>query len=796
MRIFLLLSFCFFVGFLSFGAHPSPDAYPIQAVPFDQVRIEDTFWKPRLDKNRDVTLPHLFGELVTHGTIDNFAIAGKSKTGVQQGVYPFNDSDLYKTLEAASYSLKTNPNPRLAAKMDSLIALIAKAQEPDGYLYTARTNNAPFLKSWANAERWKGEERSHELYNAGHLYEAAVANFKSTGKRDLLDIALKNADLVLANFGEDSRQVPPGHQEIELALPKLYEVTQNRKYLDEAQFLLDMRGNLADGRKSYGEYAQDHKPVTEQDEAVGHAVRAGYMCSSLLDVSAFNHDPKYAEASHRLWENVVSKKLYVTGGIGQTGQNEGFSSNYDLPNMSAYQETCSSISNIMWNHRLFLTYGDAKYLDILERTLYNAFLSGVGLSGDRFFYDNPLASNGQHERTPWFDCACCPPNVARFFAKFPELVYATRNNDLFVNLYVQNSANISLNNNSLKIKQETNYPWNGNIRLTLQQGAFDGNINLRLPAWSKPENNAVPSDLYRFSSRTQASPTIRVNGKIVPIFENKGFAQINRSWKANDVIELTLPMPVRRIEANEQVVQDHGRIAVQRGAFVYALEGADNLQGEVHNVFIPNNASFTPETRPNLLGGIVALKTRGFATRFAANGRTMQQTPRPLVLVPYALWSHRGRSDMTVWIPTNAAATLPSNAPSVAQSSKSASSGGAGLEALNDEKTGANAFIWQKDATNPNKAWIEYQFGQIREVSQVEVYWLTAQGTADVPKSWRISANVNGKWSPVWSPAKYWGVEKNRFNKTYFETVRTDAIRLEADLPESTTSGVLEWRVR
>jgi len=406
--------------------------YPIQPVPFTKVHVTEGFWFDRMETNRTVTIPYSIKLLEETGRMKNFEIAAKRATGDFCSPYYFDDSDAYKVIEAASYSLMLKPDPELSAKLDKMIEVIGAAQEQDGYLYTPRTIGTKKFEKVTGDKRWLNEEGSHELYTVGHMYEAAVAHYLATGKKNFLDIALKSAELVNSVFGPGKLQLPTGHQEIEIGLVRLYRLTGEEKHLKLAKFFLDMRGNYVNGRKSWGEYNQDHKPVVKQDEAVGHAVRAAYMYTGMADVAALTGDKSYISALDKIWSNVVSKKLYLTGGIGASGSWEGFGPNYDLPNASGYNETCASIANVMWNHRMFLQKGDAKYLDILERTLYNALLSGIGLSGDLFFYPNVLESFGTHERSKWFSCACCPPNVARLIASLGNYVYASKENQIYV----------------------------------------------------------------------------------------------------------------------------------------------------------------------------------------------------------------------------------------------------------------------------------------------------------------------------------------------------------------------------
>src|SRR3989339_1657214 len=498
--------------------------YPIQPIPFTQVKVEKGFWFDRMETNRTVTIPYALKLCEETGRIKNFAIAGGSEKGDFCSKYYFDDSDVYKVIEGASYALMLKPDKKLEEQLDKIISLIASAQEKDGYLYTVRTMGSHKFERVTGPSRWLNEEGSHELYNVGHLYEAAVAHFMATKKKTLLNVALKSADLVCSVFGPGKISLPSGHQEIEIGLVKLYRVTGKEKYLKLAKFLLDMRGNYVNGRKSWGEYNQDHKPIIEQDEAVGHAVRAAYMYTGMADVAALTGDKSYISALDKIWSNVVSKKLYLTGGIGASGSWEGFGPNYDLPNASGYNETCASIANVMWNHRMFLQKGDAKYLDILERTLYNALLSGIGLSGDLFFYPNVLESFGTHERSKWFSCACCPPNVARLIASLGNYVYASKENQIYVNLFTSNKSEIELKEGLVTLQQETNYPWSGSVKITVTPQSENQNfvLKLRIPGWA--QNKAMPSDLYTFSDYPKEKVFLTINGKLTPLNLDKGFA--------------------------------------------------------------------------------------------------------------------------------------------------------------------------------------------------------------------------------------------------------------------------------
>jgi len=640
-------------------AAAGPD-YPIVPVPFTAVQLAPGFWQPRLETNRTVTVPFALQKCQDTGRIGNFAVAGKLQDGTFKGLR-YDDSDVYKTIEAAAYTLAQHPDPALAARLDGIIAKIAAAQEPDGYLYTLRTILGAAVPANAGAERWSNLRDSHELYNVGHLYEAAVAHFQATGKRTLLDVALKNADFLAATFGEGKRIAVPGHQEIELGLVKLYRATGRRAYLDLARFFLDLRGR-ADRRPLYvydwlqppynRYYAQDFAPVTEQTEAVGHAVRAGYMYAGMTDITALTGDAAYRRAVDALWQNVVGRKMYLTGGVGASESGEDFGENFDLPNATAYNETCAAIAQIFWHHRLFLLTGDGRYLDVLERILYNGFLSGISLSGDRFFYPNPLASDGRTAfneggatRVPWFQCACCPPNIARLMASLPGYVYAQAGRTVYVNQFINGTARLSMDGVALRLTQQSDYPWQGDIRIRVEPDAASTfTLRVRIPGWARHE--AIPGALYRFLDRRLDTVTLAVNGRPVPVKPERGFAVIERHWQPGDTVTLHLPLPVRPVGARDDVAADRGRVAFQRGPIVFCAEGADNA-GRVLDLAIPlrnePRADFDYTFRSDLLGGVGLLT--GSARRRGAEQRER------ITLVPYYAWSHRGAGEMTVWFP-------------------------------------------------------------------------------------------------------------------------------------------------
>ena len=518
---------------VAFAADGPKGGNPIKEVPFTQVHLSDNFWAPRIEVNRTVSIPSAFHQCEINGRFDNFALAGGLIKGEHKGDFSFDDTDPYKVIEGASYSLASHYDKKLDHYLDSVIHIISKAQEPDGYLTTCVTNQCTRLSGWWGTHRWE-KINSHELYNSGHLYEAAVAHYKATGKRSLLNVAIKNADLVCKTFGPNEGQIhrPSGHPIIEMALCKLYNVTGDEKYLQTARYFVEETGRCTDGHKP-SEYSQDHMPILQQDEIVGHAVRAGYLFSGVADVASLTHDAAYQEALARIWENMASKKLFVTGGIGSRPQGEGFGPNYELNNMTAYCETCAAIANVYWNYRMFLYSGDAKYADVYERALYNGVISGVSLSGDRFFYDNPLESMGQHNREAWFGCACCPGNITRFMASVPNYMYASQGKDIYVNLYIQGKADIHADGNNVSIEQATDYPWDGNVSLIVNpKGSKEFTLKLRIPEWV--QERPVPTDLYTYT--VPAKPyTVKVNGETVETASlDKGYLNIHRKWKKGD----------------------------------------------------------------------------------------------------------------------------------------------------------------------------------------------------------------------------------------------------------------------
>lgn len=632
--------------------------YPIQPVPFTQVEVTDDFWAPRIATNHQVTIPIAIQKSRETGRIDNFKIAGGLMEGEFKTLYTFDDSDIFKIIEGAAYSIQMFPDPALEASIDSLVTLIGLAQEEDGYLYTNRTIMGEKSHPWAGSKRWElVDDLSHELYNLGHFYEAATAWYQATGKREILDIAIKSADLVDRDFGPGKIENWPGHQEVEIGLVKLYRVTGEKRYLDLARFFLDVRGRGTGTPKTYN---QSHLPVTQQSEAVGHSVRAAYMWSGMADVAALTGDTAYVHAISRIWEDVVHKKLYITGGIGAEGGHEGFGGPYELPNARAYCETCAAIANVFWNHRMFLMTGESKYIDILERSLYNNVLSGVALSGDHFFYPNPLESHGQHARSEWFGCACCPSNICRFIPSMPGYIYAANEHDLYVNLYIPSQAALSLGDDSLRVEQTSRMPWEGHSSITLHTGKpVRARLHLRIPHWAT--SDAFPGDLYVYENSPAAEISIKVNGEPARYAIEGGYAVIDRKWKAGDVAEISLPWEVRKITAHPEIADNRGKMALQLGPLVYCSEFADQPDSTVMNLVMDKKSAPAFAWNETLPGPALMITVNGWAApspqengplkEGAAQAENQSRTPVEIMLIPYYEWSHRGKGEMAVWMP-------------------------------------------------------------------------------------------------------------------------------------------------
>lgn len=618
----------------------------LEPVNFSQVTITDSFWKPAMDQVATTTLQAcIFQTEVKTPRIRNFEKVARNQQEKHEGIF-YDDSDVFKALEAIAYSIKNHPDPNLEKKADEWIDKIAAAQLPDGYLNTYYTLGRL-------DQRWT-DMSMHEDYNGGHMIEAAVAYFNATGKRKLLDVSIRWADHFGSLFGPGKRDWVTGHQELELALVKLYKVTQSKKYLDLAKWLLEERGHKLAKGYTWTEwkdtaYAQDVVPVREQREITGHAVRAMYMYTGAADVAALTGDVGYLQAMNNVWEDVVYRNMYLTGGIGSSGNNEGFSIDYDLPNEQAYCETCASVGMVFWNQRMNLLTDDAKFIDILERSLYNGARDGLSLSGDRFFYGNPLASNGRHFRREWFGTACCPANIARLIASLGDYIYASSDRVVRVNLFVGSQAKIVVGKTHVDFSQTTQYPWEGRVVMNVnptKKTKFA--LQVRIPGWAQGE--AVPGGLYSFEDKSVKPFTLSVNGTSAKYTMEKGYAVIDREWKKGDVVELDIPMDVRRVVARTEVKQDDDRIALQRGPLVYCIEGADN-GGLAWNVIVPNDTKFTVQNRPDLLGGVTTIQFEAPTVQVASDGKSIKTENRSVTAIPYYSWCNRGQNPMQVWLP-------------------------------------------------------------------------------------------------------------------------------------------------
>ena len=823
---------------LSSGYAVAQKGYPITPVPFTQVKVTPgTFWGQRLQASREVTVPLAFSKCESEGRYKNFDNAAAhlkdpSKVFKVNGVgYSFDDTDPYKTLEGAAYILQTYPDKKLEAYCDSVIDIIAAAQEPDGYLYTARTQNPADPHHWAGDRRWvKEEDLSHELYNLGHMVEGAVAYWQATGKRKFLDIACRYADVACKEVGPNPGQmcVVPGHQIAEMAMARLYLATGQQRYLDFAKFLLDYRGKTT----IVHDYSQAHKPVIEQDEAVGHAVRASYMYAGMADVAALTGDENYIRAIDRIWDNIVTKKLYITGGIGATASGEAFGKNYELPNMSAYCETCAAIGNVYVNYRLFLLHGESKYYDVLERTLYNGLISGVSLDGGSFFYPNPLASMGQHQRQAWFGCACCPSNICRFIPSLPGYVYSlnpgpsrkekgVNSPAVYVNLFLSNTATLNLNGKKVTLSQQTNYPWDGDITINVDKtNAGQFAMKIRIPGWVKGQ--PVPSNLYEYTDGKRLGYTIKVNGTEVTnataVANSKlytlnstlspdGYFTIDRKWKKGDKVEIHFDMEPRTVRANQKVAADRGMVSIERGPLVYCAERPAN--GHTANNFDIMGALVNQMPRFNVGKGEIAgtqlltLTTDVQTLNFGKDGR-LQTADHQLTLIPYYAWCHRGSSRMLVWLPQDLNATTPTQPATLASESKiTTSSRVPALSSINDrlipkdenDRSVPYTHWWPKKAVTE---WLGYEFPQASTVKSCTVYWYDdgPWGGCRVPKSWRVLyQGDNGQWLPVEGADRY-PTQKGAACTVNFNPVKTKALRLEVTLPDDNATGLFEWIVK
>lgn len=797
MRIAFLTIIIFVV--FRMNAQTKNGGYPITPVPFTSVKVTDHFWKQRLKANREVTIPLAFKKCEESGRYENFIKAAHPNDTIKVGGLPFDDTDVYKIIEGASYSMQTYPDKKLNHYMDSILMIVAAAQEPDGYLYTSRTMNPKHPHNWAGSKRWeKVENLSHEFYNLGHMLEGAIAHYQATGKKTFLDIAIRYADCVEREIGNtaDKEMRVPGHQIAEMALAKLYVLTQNEKYLNLAKSFLDNRGYTS--RKDA--YSQAHKPVIEQDEAVGHAVRAAYMYSGMADVAALTGDTSYIHAIDKIWNNVVAKKIYITGGIGARHNGEAFGDNYELPNMSAYCETCAAIGNVYWNYRMFLLHGDSRYYDVLERTLYNGLISGVSLDGGSFFYPNPLESAGQHQRQSWFGCACCPSNIARFIPSLPGYIYAIKEKEVYINLFMSNTSDLKVDGKKLQIVQRTSYPLDGSIQIDiLPQQQQQLILKIRIPGWVR--NEVLPGNLYSYSDGKIVDYQVLLNGVPVDSRQEKGYLTIERIWKKGDNIKICFNMKPRIVKTLPEVKADCGRVAIEYGPLVYCAEWPDN-DFKISSICLPTRPDIKVVNRPELLYGINQLETK--AQTFVQDEKGfMQIKDVTLTLIPYYAWAHRGSGDMAVWFAQDINVIRPDKSAGVLKNTHIISSHkSASLGAINDclfpmdaDDRSVPYFQWwpKKGSTE----WIIYEFEKPRQLSASSVYWYDdgPWGGCRLPKNWKLYyKDMSGNWCPVINSIPY-PINKGARNKVFFESVITKALKLEVILPDNNSTGIYEWEI-
>jgi DUF1680 family protein len=785
MKRTLLFACMSAIGYSALAADaPRPKLRP---VPFTDVQIHDAFWAPRQETNRTASIPLNLEMLEKSGNIRNLELAAaRAKSGFTGPV--FMDSDVHKALEAASYALAIRPDPALEKRLDDIIAKLAAAQMEDGYLDTYYVVKEP-------GRRWTNLRDNHELYCAGHMIEAAVAHYKATGKKNFLDVATKLADHIDSVFGPEKRPGYCGHPEVELALVKLWKATGEKRYFELARFFIENRGRKFFATEHHtpldrydGTYWQDDVPIYDHRNIKGHAVRAAYLLSGATDVAAETQDPALLKMIDRVWRNTTQRNMYITGGIGPSASNEGFTHDYDLPNLTAYQETCASVALALWNHRLALLYGDARFADVFERSLYNGVLAGVSLDGKRFFYVNPLESRGRHHRSRWFACACCPPNVARTLASLGGYAYAVSDDGLWINLYIQGSASTSLHGRKVTLNVETNYPWDGKVTLRPQveeTARFD--LRLRVPGWCQ-------------------GPTVSVNGETQPApVLDRGYIVLIREWRDGDAVQLNLPMPVVRVAANPNVKADAGLLAIQRGPLVYCLEGCDQT-ADPSSIYLPRDAELKAEEHKDLLGGIVVVK--GFAESapdpewgkvlyeaIPASGRVAIQA------IPYFAWDNRKPGPMRVWIPMTPRTPTAGGLETRAKVSMSFVSGNCQPWGINDgleprssgEQPSALCHWWPHSGS---KEWVQYTWAQPVTLKGTSVYWFddSGRGACRLPASWQIEYRDGAEWKAVAS-AKDYPIAKDRWCAVEFTPVKTTALRLAVQLQNRWAAGVHEWKV-
>lgn len=787
--------------------------YPAQPATVDSVKIEGGFWGPRIDTNARVTLPNNLNFIERTGRVAAFDRAAGLETKAGDNAVSVVDSDVHKILEGAAYTLQLRPQDVDRDEITRQVNRVIAAQEHDGFL-------CPRVTLQGEEFRWENLRKSHVLYSAGHLFEAGVAWENATGKKDLLKASINFADLIDGRFGPQGVHETPGHQEIELALVRLYRATGEEKYLDLCRFFLEQRGHIHGGEERVhgdkpraADYNQDRVPLAEADHAVGHVVRAGYTYVAMADIAALQNHEGFRKALDRLWEDVVGSKLYITGSSA-TAQyyDEGFGDPYHLPNETAYCETCSTISNTLWSHRMALLHEDATYIDVLERALYNGVLSGISLSGDLYFYKNPLASRGGIKRSPSWNPACCQSNLVRTIPQIGTMAYATGPETAFVNLFVAGEAKLKLTKGTVGLKVATEYPWDGKVRITVENTLAESfTIAVRIPGWAT--ESPVPSTLYRFAKPAETTPSLKVAGVLLEkITTEKGYAHLTRAWKAGDVIELNLPMPVRRVLSDDQVKDNTGLVALQRGPIVYCIEATDHGDQRTNAVVLGDDVPLKSERREDLLGGLVVVTGEAAIASESAWGEPVALRPQKLLAIPYFAWANRKIGYMDIWLAREATQATPLPLTTAIQEAKmtDSSQSAGSFEALRDGRSGPKSDTRSTPhmiLTNQGKgtAWIQCEWKEPRELDRTSVYWAVDRRSQvywgprirgvdlTLPRSWKISYLDGDKWRNVETPDDF-TLRLDLPNEVRFLTIKTRALRLEIE-SASSPSAIQEWRV-
>lgn len=788
---------------------PPQNLHVLNALPLQQVRIHDSFWSPKLKLYREVTAPYCFGQfdIDRGGAINNFDRVRDGKTGSHAGPQWY-DGLIYEMIRGSADLIEQHRDSALETRIDGYIDRIAAAAEkdPDGYINTWTQLMEPGHRWGQNGGN---DVQQHDLYNAGALIEAGVHYYEATGKTKLLRTAVRMANLMASTMGPRPRKnIVPGHSLGEEALVGLYLLFKNHpdlakkldvpvekdRYLSLAQFWIEARGNH-EGRESFGAYAQDHSPVLEQQTPEGHAVRATLLYTGVAAAGVAANRPDYLEAAQRIWRNMTERRSYITGGVGAIAGYEGFGPDYLLPN-NGYLETCAAVGAGFFDHNMNLAYGDARYADEMERSLYNGVLAGTSLSGDRFYYENPLESRPGRTRWKWHDCPCCPPMFLKIMGSLPSYIYAQDASGIYLNLFIGSDAVVNLGKHRIRIVQSTSYPAHGAVQIevdTIRPAEFD--LNLRIPAWCK-------------------SAVVAVNGKPEePLSMSHGYAKLHRLWQSGDRVTLELSMPVMRIKANPRVAADAGLFALQRGPLIYCLEGIDN-SGHVRSLAIPRNAAFTTEFRADMLGGVTLIKGEALSVHAVVGDSDLygQEKAYPgaipvhFTAVPYYANTNRNSGEMQVWIAETPDRAKPLASPGVASLAHVSSSHcfekdtvaaiNDGIEPTASDDLTIPRFTWWDH--RGSSEWVQYDFPHEVKVSEVSVYWWDERrirAQCRVPQYWRLLYKVGDKWEPLHNRSPY-GVEMDRYNTVTCDPVKTSALRMEVQLQDGWSGGILEWKVR